>query len=137
MRVVDEDRRAAAATARVLQAALGALQICELGKHLRRLAARGDGETGSHQRVRRLEIADQRQMHAMLLALAPDHEPLRKTVTLRADQPDRLARSPDRHQPQAIVVGARRAAPRRPADAGAVCVVHVDDGRRARAAAIR
>ena len=69
MRVVDEDRRAVD-IANAFEASRRAFQCLQRREHRIRVAASGDAQPGSDQRVGDLKVASQRKVHAK--ASAPE-----------------------------------------------------------------
>ena len=80
MGVVDEDRRAAVARRGQLHPAADAGQFRQGGKGRRGILAGPDHQTGSQQRVGRLEPADQVQSHRMAAPLPPEQHLLPRGV---------------------------------------------------------
>ena len=91
MRVVDEDLRAARMRADKLQPAARALQVGERGERLLRIDAGRDRERGGDERVRYLELADERQRHVVLLAERLDQQARAVMHARGGDELQRLA----------------------------------------------
>ena len=111
MRVVDEDRRAVA-LADQLEPALRAFEAFERGEDVRRIAAGRDREARGDQRILDLERADQRQAHAIRLAVMLEPQRLREAVDRDIGEPDAGAVPADReHAQAALAPPPRRRAP--------------------------
>jgi hypothetical protein len=104
VRIVDEDRRAAAQTDQ-LEPAFGALQVFERREHRSRIAAGGNGEAGGDQRIFDLKLADQRQMHRKSLPPCSSRNACEKPSMNGFDETDAGSVTADAHDRQAARFG--------------------------------
>ena len=105
MGIVDEDGRTGSRCAGQIESSEGAAQIRQYRQHGLRRSAGRQHEACGNQGVGRLEGADERKPHFILLALMLDDEVLGKAVRFGREQPQALAgasdgdeREPERHR---------------------------------------
>ena len=125
VRIVDEHRRASPAAAHELKPALGTFQRLERMHHQRFVAPGANDETRRDERIRRLEITDQRQLHPVAVPPHLVSSLLAEAFALNLDDAKRLAFPPNGEQVE----------PARLATCRSLCAmvaIDIDDRRRTR-----
>ncbi len=123
MRVIDEDRRAAARSDQ-FEPALGANQMFQRREHASRIVAACNSNARGDERVLNLELADQRYPHVVVIAAMFDPHHLREAVDLGVEQADTGSGA-------AHADDGNSARPRGRHHGVSVRVINVDDGRAA------
>src|SRR5689334_22703291 len=113
MGIIDEDRRTGSRCTGQIESSEGAAQIRQHRQHGLRRSAGRYYEACGNQGVGRLEGADERKPHFILVALMLDDEVLGKAVRFGREQPQALAGAPDgdEREPERLRFGGNRLAP--------------------------